>query len=130
MDIALRPAELATRVTGLLAVGVHEGAPRRGTPAAELDVAAKGALKSLMSSGDFSGRAGETALQIEFVFDDQNSHIGKVASRDCANFRVRIKAQCVRNHSRSFPRPTLSKDEDCGLLDGRFFGKCFAFTIA
>jgi len=62
MDIALRPAELATRVTGLLAVGVHEGALRRGTPAAELDVASKGALKSLLGSGDFAGRAGETAL--------------------------------------------------------------------
>jgi leucyl aminopeptidase len=62
MDTALRPAELATRVTGLLAVGVHEGIPRRGTPAAELDVASKGALKALLASGDFAGRAGEMAM--------------------------------------------------------------------
>ena len=62
MDTALRPAELATRVAGLLAVGVHEGVPRRGTPAAELDVASKGALKALLASGDFAGRAGEMAM--------------------------------------------------------------------
>jgi len=62
MDITLRAADLTTRPTGLLAVGVHEGAPRRGTPAAELNAAAKGALQALVASGDFSGRAGETAL--------------------------------------------------------------------
>ena len=62
MEITLRSAELASRPADLLAVGVHEGAPGRGSPAAALDSAAKGALRALLASGDFKGRAGETAL--------------------------------------------------------------------
>ena len=62
MDIALRSADPATRAVDLLAVGVHEGPPVRGTPAAALDTASKGGLKALIASGDFTGRAGESAL--------------------------------------------------------------------
>ena len=69
MDTALRPAELATRVTGMLAVGVHEGAPRRGTPAAELDVASKVAQESpelyfeIQSLNDYGAESLEALAQ-------------------------------------------------------------------
>lgn len=62
MEISLRLADLAARASDVLAVGVHEGAVVRGSPAAALDSASKGALKTLVASGDFAGRAGETAL--------------------------------------------------------------------
>jgi len=62
MDVTLRAAAPASRNVDLLAVGVHEGAPGRGTVAGDLDGASKGALRALLGSGDFRGRPGETAL--------------------------------------------------------------------
>jgi leucyl aminopeptidase len=67
MDPSFRTADLVTYAAGLLAVGVHDvparaAAASRGTAAARLDAATKGALKALLASGDFSGRLGESAL--------------------------------------------------------------------
>jgi leucyl aminopeptidase len=73
VDPVFRPADLATHPAGVLAVGVHEmarargsqaraAAPARETPAGRLDAATHGTLAALMASGDFSGRAGESAL--------------------------------------------------------------------
>jgi leucyl aminopeptidase len=62
MDVLLRRADALTRSTGLLAVGVHEGAPARASLASRLDKASRGALAALLASGDFTGRPGETAL--------------------------------------------------------------------
>ena len=59
---AFRTTDLATHAAGLLAVGVLEDADARGKPAARLDAAAKGALRSLLAAGDFTGRAGESAV--------------------------------------------------------------------
>ncbi len=62
MICSVSAASLATRPVGLLAVGVAEGAPGRGSPAARLEAATRGALKALLATGDFSGKTGETAL--------------------------------------------------------------------
>ncbi len=62
MQFSLNASDLASRPVGLLAVGVPEGAPGRGSPAARLDAATRGALKALLAAGDFAGRSGETAL--------------------------------------------------------------------
>ncbi|HEY6194097.1 MAG TPA: M17 family peptidase N-terminal domain-containing protein, partial [Candidatus Eisenbacteria bacterium] len=67
METVIRRAELSTRPAGLLAVGVAEasagaGKPRSADFAARLDTAGGGALRALLESGDFTGRAGETAL--------------------------------------------------------------------
>ena len=80
MDPVFRTADLAVHPAGLLAVGVHElarardgadragkagapaGAPGRDTPGGRLDAATHGALGALLASGDFTGRAGESAL--------------------------------------------------------------------
>ncbi len=62
MKCSLRASDLASRPVGLLAVGVLEGAPGRGSPAARLDATTHGALKALRAAGDFAGRSGETAL--------------------------------------------------------------------
>jgi len=73
VDPAFRTADLASQPAGVLAVGVHEGAargasgraasaPGRDTPGGKLDAATKGALRSLLASGDFAGRSGESAL--------------------------------------------------------------------
>ena len=62
MEPAFRTADLASHAAGLLAVGVFEGAPARGTPGARLDVATNGALRALLRAGDLAGRAGESAL--------------------------------------------------------------------
>ena len=62
MEILFRRADLATRPGGLLAVGVTEGVIPHGGFASRLDTASGGALQALLASGDFAGRAGETAL--------------------------------------------------------------------
>ena len=72
VDPVFRTADLATHPAGVLAVGVHEAARAQGrasaaalardSPAGRLDVATRGALATLIASGDFTGRAGETAL--------------------------------------------------------------------
>ena len=62
MDVLIRRAEPASRPSGLLAVGVPEGPLTNASPAARLDRLSRGAVKALFASGDFSGRAGETAL--------------------------------------------------------------------
>jgi leucyl aminopeptidase len=72
VEPVFRTADLATHPAGLLAVGVHElargrgaagaAAPARDTPGGALDAASRGALKALLASGDFSGRAGESTL--------------------------------------------------------------------
>jgi leucyl aminopeptidase len=75
VDPVFRTADLATHPAGLLAVGVHELArtragaasastavPPRDTPGGRLDAASRGALKTLLASGDFAGRPGESAL--------------------------------------------------------------------
>jgi leucyl aminopeptidase len=69
MEITLRStaapragARAASRPAGLLAVGVAEGDPPAGDPAAPLDAATRAALAALRASGDFSGRSGESAL--------------------------------------------------------------------
>jgi leucyl aminopeptidase len=80
MDPVFRTADLAVHPAGLLAVGVHERAPVPGgarrpasggrpvavpepdTPGGRLDAATHGALGALLTSGDFAGRAGESAL--------------------------------------------------------------------
>ena len=62
MEILIRRADLATRPVDVLAVGVAEGVPARGGFAARLDVASRGALKTLRASGDFAARPGDMAL--------------------------------------------------------------------
>jgi leucyl aminopeptidase len=74
LDPVFRTADLATHPTGVLAVGVHEVARARGSkdgataalareaPGGRLDASTRGTLAALIASGDFSGRAGETAL--------------------------------------------------------------------
>ena len=60
MDVTLRRSDPATRPAGLLAVGVPEG--RLAGAAQRLDRASRGALAALEKTGDFRGRALETAL--------------------------------------------------------------------
>src|SRR6185503_8530950 len=74
VEPSFRIADLAAHPAGLLAVGVHDGAgprggvkgaaagPPRDSPGGRLDAATRGALRALIASGDFSGRAGESAL--------------------------------------------------------------------
>ena len=62
MEISIRRADVVTRPAGLLAVGVFEGALAKDSLAARLDRLSGGALKAVLSSGDFAGRPGETAL--------------------------------------------------------------------
>lgn len=62
MDVQLRRSDPAVRSVGLLAVGVYEGTAGRTDPVTVVDRASKGAVKALRASGDFKGRAGETAL--------------------------------------------------------------------
>src|SRR5882672_4329657 len=62
MEITIRRGDLANRACGLLAVGVGEEPSARGAPAARLDEASQGSLKTLLASGDFGGKAAETAL--------------------------------------------------------------------
>ena len=62
MEIVFRRAEPASRAAGLLAVGVPEGSLPRAGFASALDSATGGAVRTLLASGDFAGRTGETAL--------------------------------------------------------------------
>jgi leucyl aminopeptidase len=62
MKILFRRADPTTHPAGLLAVGVSEGSLSRSGFAARLDAASGGAVQALLASGDFAGRAGETAL--------------------------------------------------------------------
>ncbi len=62
MDVQFRRAEPAATPAGLLAVALHEGPLAAGSPAASLDRATQGAVKALLTSGDFAARAGETAV--------------------------------------------------------------------
>jgi leucyl aminopeptidase len=61
MDVTLRKATLATRAADVLAVGVGEGAKLTGAALA-LDRATRGAVASVLKSGDFKGLHAETAL--------------------------------------------------------------------
>jgi leucyl aminopeptidase len=62
MEVVIRKADPATRPAGLLAVGVAEGGTRLAGAAARLDRATRGAIAAVLSGGDFTGKAGETAL--------------------------------------------------------------------
>lgn len=62
MDVQFRRSEPHTTKAGLLVLALPEGPIKPGSPAAQLDRASHGALKSLLASGDFAGKAGETAL--------------------------------------------------------------------
>jgi leucyl aminopeptidase len=62
MNVALRSSGIAPLAADLLVVGAPEGAGSRRGPAAALDAATQGALRSLLASGDFAGKAGESAL--------------------------------------------------------------------
>ena len=62
MDVIVRKADLGSRPAGLLAVGVNEDAKSRGDAAQRLDKATRGAVAAVLAAGDFSGKAGETAL--------------------------------------------------------------------
>jgi leucyl aminopeptidase len=62
MKILFRRADPTTRPAGLLAVGVPEGRLAEAGFAARLVAAGSGAVQALLASGDFTGRAGESAL--------------------------------------------------------------------
>ena len=62
MEISIRRADFVTRASGLLAVGVCEGPVSKDSAAARLDSVSDGALKTVLASGDFAGRLGETTL--------------------------------------------------------------------
>ncbi len=61
MIVTLRKSSLATRAADLLAVAVSPGARLVGAALA-LDRATRGAVTAVLRTGDFRGRAGETAL--------------------------------------------------------------------
>ena len=62
MELSIRRADPAARPAGLLAIGVFDGPPAKGSVAARFDSATRGALKAVRTAGDFAGKAGETAL--------------------------------------------------------------------
>jgi leucyl aminopeptidase len=62
MQLSIRRADPTSRPAGLLAFGVFEGPPAKGSAAARFDSATRGALKAVTAAGDFGGRAGETIL--------------------------------------------------------------------
>ncbi|MEQ1833654.1 MAG: leucyl aminopeptidase [Candidatus Eisenbacteria bacterium] len=62
MELSIRRADPVARSAGLLAIGVFDGPPAKGSPAARFDTATRGALKAVRSAGDFAGKAGEAAL--------------------------------------------------------------------
>lgn len=61
MDVTLRRTALATRATDVLAVAVGPDRKLAGAALA-LDRATRGAVAALLRTGDFRGRAGESAL--------------------------------------------------------------------
>lgn len=62
MDFKLKKADPATGAIGALALGVFEKDASLTPAAAALDRAAKGALRALLASGDFTGKHLETAV--------------------------------------------------------------------
>jgi leucyl aminopeptidase len=56
MDLSLRKADLAARAAGMVVVGVPEGERTLTGPARVLDRATRGAVTTLLQSGDFTGR--------------------------------------------------------------------------
>jgi leucyl aminopeptidase len=62
MDVVVRYGEPGARPAGILAVGIPQGERALADAAAAVDRAARGAIERLLRSGDFTGRALETAL--------------------------------------------------------------------
>jgi len=62
MDVEVRRGDLATRAAGLVAVGIFENQRQLNGAAAAVDRASRGAIRTLLKSGDFRGRWLESAL--------------------------------------------------------------------
>jgi leucyl aminopeptidase len=62
MDIAIRRGAIAARAAGVVALAIPQDTRTLAGAAAALDRAARGAITALLASGDFRGKALETAV--------------------------------------------------------------------
>lgn len=109
MDVLLRRAEPVSRPAGLLAVGVPEGPIAAGSPAARVDRAGRGAVKALLASGDFTGRAGQTALLwLPGVKPKRVLLVGLGRARDLDEARVMLAAAAASRRARDLSAGTLT----------------------
>jgi hypothetical protein len=109
MNVLLRRGDVVTRPAGALALGILEGASALTGAAAAVDRATRGAIRSLLRSGDFTGRFLETAvLYPRGVRAQRVILIGLGRARDLDAGRVRRAAALAARRARALGAGTLA----------------------
>ena len=103
MDVRLRRGDVATRHAGALALGILEGTTTLTGAAAAVDRATRGAIRTLLRRGDFTGRFLETAVAEgtereprRFGVDSHVAHHGSAGV--CRKDRAHVSAAVVEHH--------------------------------